>query len=77
MDQAASAYQEVLRHIGERGEVANLDRRVGLCPRRHRQEAPQSRGLALHFITDLVGHSLREDALAASVSGQQLQVRTG
>ena len=29
---------DVLRQLRECGEVANLDRRVGLCPRRHRQE---------------------------------------
>ena len=32
MDQAAFAYQEVLRHVRECGEVANLDCRVGLSP---------------------------------------------
>ena len=34
MDQAASAHQEILRDLDERGEDANLDRRVGLRPRR-------------------------------------------
>ena len=33
MDQAAFAYQKVLRPFRECGEVANLDRCVGLCPR--------------------------------------------
>ena len=32
----ASAHQTVLRHLGERREVSNLDRRFGLSPRRHR-----------------------------------------
>jgi exodeoxyribonuclease VII large subunit len=67
VDQAASSDQTFLRYVGECGQVANLDRRVGLCPRRHRQEAPQSRRLALHFATDFVGHPFRENALAASL----------
>lgn len=45
----------------------NLERRVGLCPRRHRQEAPESRRFALHLATDSVRHALRENALAASL----------
>ena len=73
MDQAAFAYQEVLRQFRECGEIANLDRSVGLCPRGYRQEAPQLGRLALHFVTDIVGHLVREDALAASVSGRRMQ----
>jgi hypothetical protein len=49
VDQAAFAHQEVLRQFRECGEVANLDRRVGLCPRGYRQEAPESGRFALHF----------------------------
>ena len=41
VDQAASAHQAVLRHLGERGEDANLDRGVRLRAGRHRQEAPR------------------------------------
>src|SRR3989338_6139309 len=77
VDQAASAYQEVLRQFRECGEVANLDRHVGLYPRRHRQEAPQSGRLALHIVTDIVAHPIREDALAASVSVQRLHSTRG
>jgi hypothetical protein len=60
--QAASAHQAVLRHLGERGEVSDLDRRFGLCPRRHPQEAPQSQHLALHIASDPVSDALRENA---------------
>jgi hypothetical protein len=49
VDQAASADQAVLRDIRKRGENPDLDRRLGLRPRRHRQEAPQARSLALHI----------------------------
>ena len=36
-----SSDQEVLRHVRECGEVANLDRRVGLCARGHCQKTAQ------------------------------------
>ena len=55
VDQAASSDQAVLRHVGERGEDADLDCRLGLRPRRHRQEAPRPGRLALHFVTDPLG----------------------
>ena len=42
VDQAASSDQAVLRHVGERGEDADLDCRLGLRPLRHRQEAPRT-----------------------------------
>ena len=45
--QVASSDQAVLRHVGERGEDADLDCRLGLRPRRHRQEAPRPGRLAL------------------------------
>ena len=59
VDQAASSDQAVLRHVGERGEDADLDCRLGLRPRRHRQEAPRPGRLALHFVTDPLGDPLR------------------
>ena len=43
MDQAASAHQEVLRHERERGQDANLDRRLGLRPRGDHQEGTPTR----------------------------------
>ena len=49
----------------------------GLCPRGYRQEAPQLERFALHFVTAIVSHSVREDALAASVSGQRLRNARG
>ena len=46
-------HQAVLRHVGERlVKTADLDCRLGLRPRRHRQEAPRPGRLALHFVTD-------------------------
>ena len=56
MDQATPAHQEVLRHVRECREDANLDRRVGVCAHRHHQKAPRPGCLSLHFITDILGH---------------------
>ena len=61
MDQATSPYQEVLWHVGKRGKGANLDCRVGVRARSHHQEAPQLGCLALHFVTGLFSHPLREN----------------
>ncbi len=47
MDQAAPAHQGVLRNLRECGEDPNLDRYLGLCPRRHRQEAAEPTAVAL------------------------------
>ena len=41
MDQAAPADQGLLRNFRKRREDANLDRHLGLRPRRHRQEAAE------------------------------------
>lgn len=83
VDQTAFAYQEVLRHVRKCSEVTNgprpatLDRRVGLCLRRYRQKASQSRRLSLPLATDLVTHLVREEAYPASLCRQQLHFRTG
>ena len=63
--------------LGERGQDANLDRGIGLCARRHRQEEAATGRLALHFATDFVGHPFREDALAASLSRCRLHSSRG
>src|SRR5271170_5121355 len=47
MDQAAPADQGVLRNFRKRGEDTNLDRHLGLRPRRHRQEAAEPAAIAL------------------------------
>ena len=59
---AASSDQAVLRHVGQRGEDANMDRGFRLRPGCHRQEAPRLGGLALHFAPGFLGHPLRENA---------------
>ncbi len=44
MDQAASSYQSFLRHLRKRRQNPNLDCRLGLRARRHRQKATQPVG---------------------------------
>ena len=75
VDQAASSDQAVLRHVGERGEDADLDCRLGLRPRRHRQEAPRPGRLALHFVTDPLGDPVRENAHTSSTCGRRKQMQ--
>jgi hypothetical protein len=52
MDQAVFAHQAISRHQRERGEDANLVRRVHLRADRHRQEGTSTLYLALHMVTD-------------------------
>lgn len=75
MDQAASTDQTVLRDIRKCREDPNLDRRLGLRPRRHRQEAPQSRRFALHIAPDSLGHTLRENPYGSSAYRRRCQRR--
>ena len=59
VDQAASSDQAVLRHVGERGEDADLDCRLGLRPRRHRQEASRP-GRSLYTLLQILSVTLFE-----------------
>jgi Transposase DDE domain len=62
MDQAAPAYQKILRHLGQRRADANLDRGLRLRPHRHRQKTACPRPLPLHFATDFLRHHVRENS---------------
>ena len=75
MDQATPAHQAILRHLEERRENPNLDRRLGLRARRHRQETAQSGCPTPHFATDFAGHPVRENPPATETYGQRLQNR--
>ena len=59
VDQAASAHQGVLRHLGERGEDADLDRRLRLRARRHHSQAPATVRQPLRNSTDPEPHHVR------------------
>ena len=61
MDQATSAHQAFSGDERERGEDANLVRRVHLRVDRHRQKRTSPQCLALHFATDFVGLNIREN----------------
>jgi len=67
------ADQTVLRDIRKCSEDANLDCRLGLRPRRHRQEAPHPRRLALHIAPDSLGYALRENIDRSSVCWRRYQ----
>src|SRR5271166_2149540 len=75
MDQTASANQTLLRDIRKCREDPNLDRRLRLRPRRHRQEAARPGRLALHIATDPLGHPLRENAVTSSTCSRRFQMR--
>ena len=53
MDQTTSAYQELLWHLRERRQVANLDFDQRLCSSSDRQKTTQLKGQSLSTITDL------------------------
>ena len=61
MDQATSAHQAFFGHQRERGEDANLVRRLHLRADCHRQKGASPQCLALHFVTDIVGVGSREN----------------
>jgi hypothetical protein len=53
-----------------------MDRRLGLRAGCDRQKAAQSRGLAVHFATDFIRHSVRENIVATGTY-RHLQALTG
>jgi hypothetical protein len=55
------AHQGLLRYLRERGQIANLDCRLGLCPGRHRQKAHGAAGEPLRNSTDSEPHPVREN----------------
>jgi hypothetical protein len=61
MDQTAPADQAVLRHVGERREDTNLDRRLGLRAGGDRAQTAQPAGSSLHIATGLFGDGIRKD----------------
>jgi hypothetical protein len=62
MGLAASSNQAFLRHLGERSEVSNLDRHLGLRPGRYCQEAPQPR-TSLYTLLQILSVTLSEKML--------------
>ena len=77
VDQAAFAHQEIPWHERERGEDANLVRRVHLCPHRNRQEGASTRCLTLHFVTDSLGQRFRENPFKQGNSRYRRHYRSG
>lgn len=76
MVQAAPAGQVVPRDVEERGEDADLGRRVGLRAGRHRREAPRPERLALHFAADPAHQPIRENTVKSRAFRQPQHNRT-
>ena len=72
MDQAAPAHQEVLRHLSERCEIANLGGGIGIRSCGHHQKAARSGCLALHIVTGVFSHFVRENAVKQRLFRNQL-----
>ena len=68
MDKNALADKVILRYLGKCSEVANLDRRVCLCIRGHRQEAPQPVSQLVRNATDSQPQPVRENPLDTALS---------
>ena len=66
VDKAASADQSLLRYFGERGQIANLDRGVGLRSGRHPQEASPALRQPLRNPTDLEFDHVRTNPLGSA-----------
>jgi hypothetical protein len=56
VDQAVPAHQDLLRHPPERRAQPDLDRRLGLTPRRQHQKTPQDPGQSRHNPPDPQPH---------------------
>src|SRR3989338_374199 len=67
MDQAASAYQVLLRYFRERGQISNLDRRLGLRSGCHPAKATEDHRLALRNATNPEPHYVRENGFKSTV----------
>ncbi len=66
VDQAASAHQALLRHLGERREVADLDRGLRLCADRDHPQGTGPAGLPAHPATDSLADNVRKNTAATS-----------
>jgi hypothetical protein len=75
MDQAAPAHQGLLRHQRERRQDPNLDRHLGLRPRRHRAETTCPRSYPLPNPTDSERRPIRENPAFTGTSGLRLPIQ--
>jgi hypothetical protein len=61
VDQAPSSHQGLLRYVAQRRYDSDLDRHLGLCPRRHRQKTASAGAEPLYNSTDFEPRSFREN----------------
>ena len=60
------ASQSILWHFRERGQIANLDRRLHLCVDCHSEKAVTYPGFALRNSTNLEPYNVRENAIRST-----------
>ena len=73
LDQNAFAREGILRNLGKRSEVANLDRRVSLRAGRHHQKASQPHSQPVRDATDFEPQSVRENPAGYRTGNNYLQ----
>ncbi len=61
VDQTASSYQTLLRHLRVRSKNTDMDCHLRIRPSRYREEKTQNRGFTLHNITDTESDSFRKN----------------
>src|SRR5690606_20208328 len=66
VDQTTPAHQAVLRHVGERGEDASLDRRQHVRACRYRPKASGLTVVAAFDAANSQRHTIREAAFAST-----------
>lgn len=79
MDQTASQDQDILWYKRKRGENSNLDRRLRLCPREHREKNTETGPESLHNSTGSERHPFEEMPILQALSNidykeQEVQV---
>ncbi len=67
VDQAASLYQTLSRHLRKCGENADMDRHLGLRLGCHREKTAQNRGFALHNMADSEPDAIRKNTTRSTV----------
>jgi len=72
VDQAAPAHQGFLRNLRERRQNPNLDSRLRLRARGHREEAARARPEPLHHPTDFERRPIRENAHFEGIFGRSI-----
>ena len=77
VDQTASAHQEILWALTQRGENPNLDRHLRLCAAGHRPQAPEARTQPVPDVANFQPLTFRKNATFTGVFANKPFRRTG